>query len=195
VVIAKLYLSMRRNGILKTEPSRWQSESDVQQTMAALLVLSLSLSLSLPPHCHGSSQGSSYLNPPVLINIRVNRVAQRLQGNTEKQTGDGSSPNIMIRSKRMRWTGHVARMGVTRNAYRILVGKSEGKRPLGTRRWVDNSNIGLKSDRMDWIHLAQDRVQLSTIVNTVVKHSGYIKCWEILGWLHSWQLLKKGSAP
>jgi hypothetical protein len=44
-----------------------------------------------------------------------------------------SSPNIirMIKSRKMRWTGHVARMGETRNAYRILVGKPEGKRPLG----------------------------------------------------------------
>jgi hypothetical protein len=53
-----------------------------------------------------------------------------------------SSPNIimLIKSRRMRWAGHVARMGETRNAYRILVGRPEGKRPLGTprRRWVDN---------------------------------------------------------
>jgi hypothetical protein len=52
-----------------------------------------------------------------------------------------SSPNIirMIKSRRMRWAGHVARMGETRSAYRILVGKPEGKRPLGRPRcmWVD----------------------------------------------------------
>jgi hypothetical protein len=52
-----------------------------------------------------------------------------------------SSPSIikMIKSRRMRWTGHVARMGEKRNAYRILVGKPEGERPLGRprRRWVD----------------------------------------------------------
>jgi hypothetical protein len=56
-----------------------------------------------------------------------------------------SSPNIikMIKSRRMRWTGNVARMGETRNAYRILVGKPEGKRPLGRprRRLVDNIKI------------------------------------------------------
>jgi hypothetical protein len=55
------------------------------------------------------------------------------------------SPNIirMIKSRRMRWAGHVARMG--RTAYRILVGKSEGKRPLGRpRRWVDNIKIDLR---------------------------------------------------
>jgi hypothetical protein len=58
-----------------------------------------------------------------------------------------SSPNIirMIKSRRMKWTGHLARMGETRNAYRILLGKPEGKRPLGRprRRWVDNIKIDL----------------------------------------------------
>jgi hypothetical protein len=58
-----------------------------------------------------------------------------------------SSPNIirMIKSRRMRWAGHVARMGETRNGYRILVGKPEGKRPLGRprRRWVDNIKMDL----------------------------------------------------
>jgi hypothetical protein len=58
------------------------------------------------------------------------------------------SPNIirMIKSRRMRWAGHVARMGETRNAYRILVGKREGKRPLGRprRRWVDNIKMDLR---------------------------------------------------
>jgi hypothetical protein len=62
----------------------------------------------------------------------------------------------------MRWTGHVARIGETRNAYRILIGKPEGKRPLRRprRRWVDNNKIDLREIRwggMNWIHLAQDR--------------------------------------
>jgi hypothetical protein len=49
----------------------------------------------------------------------------------------------MMKSRRMRWAGHVARMGEKRNAYRILVGMPEGKRPLGRpgRRWVDNIKI------------------------------------------------------
>jgi hypothetical protein len=70
----------------------------------------------------------------------------------------------MMKSRRVRWAGHVARMGETRYAYRILVGKSEGKRPLGKprRRWVDNIKIDLREigwDGMDWIDLAQDRDQ------------------------------------
>jgi hypothetical protein len=59
-----------------------------------------------------------------------------------------SSPNIirMIKSMRMKWTGHVARMGEKRNAYRILVGKPEGERPLRRPRsmWVDNSKMNLR---------------------------------------------------
>jgi hypothetical protein len=52
----------------------------------------------------------------------------------------------MIKSRMMRWAGHVARMGEKRNAYRILVGNPEGKRPLGIprRRWVDNIKMDLK---------------------------------------------------
>jgi hypothetical protein len=78
-----------------------------------------------------------------------------------------SSPDIirMIKSMRMRWAGHVAGTGETRNAYRILVGKPEGKRPLGRprRRWVYNIKMDLREigwDGMDWIELAQDRDQL-----------------------------------
>jgi hypothetical protein len=75
-----------------------------------------------------------------------------------------SSPNIirMLKARRMRGAGHVARMGESRNAYRILVGKPEGKRPLGRprRRWVDNIKMDLgeiERDGRDWIELAQDR--------------------------------------
>jgi hypothetical protein len=82
-----------------------------------------------------------------------------------------SSPNIirMIKSRRMRWAGHVARMGETWNACRILVGKPEGKRPLGRprRRWVDNIKIDLR-DGMHWIDLAQDREKWRALVNTVM---------------------------
>jgi hypothetical protein len=72
------------------------------------------------------------------------------------------SPNIirMIKSRRMRWAGQVARMGEKRNTYRILVGKPEGREPLGrpTCRWVDNIKIDLREigwDGIDWIDLAQ----------------------------------------
>jgi hypothetical protein len=84
-----------------------------------------------------------------------------------------SSVRRMIKSRRMRWTGHVARMGEKRNAYKILVGKPEGKRLLGrpTRRGVDNIKMDLREirwDGMDWINLAQDRDQWRALVNTVM---------------------------
>jgi hypothetical protein len=75
-----------------------------------------------------------------------------------------SSTIRIIKSRMMRWAGHVARMGEKRNSYKILVGKSEGKRLLGRprRRWVDNIKMYLKEirwDGVDWIDVAQDRNQ------------------------------------
>jgi hypothetical protein len=86
-----------------------------------------------------------------------------------------SSPNIirLVKSMKMRWAGHVARMGETRNACRILVGKPEGNRPLGRsrRRWVDNIKMDLREigwDGRDLIVLAEDRDQWRALVNTVI---------------------------
>jgi hypothetical protein len=80
---------------------------------------------------------------------------------------------IVIKSRRIRWAGHEARMGERRNAYRILVGKPEGKRPLGRPRcrWVDNIKMDLREvgwDGMDWIDLAQDRDRWRAYVNAVM---------------------------
>jgi hypothetical protein len=86
-----------------------------------------------------------------------------------------SSPSIirMIKSRRMKWAGHIARMVEKRNEYRILVGNPEGKRPLGRprRRWMDNIKMDLRVigwDGMDWTVVAQDREQWRALVNTVM---------------------------
>ena len=86
-----------------------------------------------------------------------------------------SSPNIVrvIKSRRMRWVGYVARMGEERGAYRVLVGKPERKRPMGRprRRWVDNIRMDLQEvgcGYVDWIGLAQDRDRLRTLVSAVM---------------------------
>jgi hypothetical protein len=86
-----------------------------------------------------------------------------------------SSPDIIrqIKSRRMRWAGHVARMGEGRNMYRILVGKPEGKGPSGRprRRWEDGIKMDLRETGwggLEWIHLAQDRDRWRAVVNAVM---------------------------
>jgi hypothetical protein len=75
--------------------------------------------------------------------------------------------------RRVKWAGHVAQMGEKRNAYRLLVGKPEGKRPLGRprRRWVVNIRMDLGEvgwGDVDWIGLAQDRNRCRALVNSVL---------------------------
>jgi len=85
------------------------------------------------------------------------------------------SPNIVrvIKSRRMRWAGHVERMGEERGVCSVLVGKPEGRRPLGRprRRWVDNIRMDLQRagcGYVDWIGLAQDRDSWRTLVSAVM---------------------------
>jgi len=85
------------------------------------------------------------------------------------------SPNIVrvIKSRRMGWAGRVARMGERRGVYRVLVEKSEGKKPLGRprHRWEDNIKVDLQKvgcgDR-DWIELVQDRDRWRALVSAVL---------------------------
>ena len=86
-----------------------------------------------------------------------------------------SLPNIVrvVKSRRMRWAGHVARMGEERGVHRVLVGKPEGKRPLGRprRRWEDNIKMDLQEvggGGGDWMELAQDRDRWRALVKTVM---------------------------
>ena len=79
----------------------------------------------------------------------------------------------MVKSRRMRWAGHVARMGQERGVYRVLVGKPEGKRPVGRprRRWEDNIKMDLLEvggGYGDWMELAQDRDRWRALVSTVM---------------------------
>jgi len=93
----------------------------------------------------------------------------------EERSDLHSSPNIVrvIKSTRMRWAGHVARMGEERGTYRVLVGKPVRRRPLGRprRRWVDNIRTDLQEVGcwyMDWIGLAQDRDRWRTLVSAIM---------------------------
>jgi hypothetical protein len=114
-------------------------------------------------------------------------VLRRIFGQKDEMTGEWrklhneelcdlySSPSIIriIKSRRMRWAGSVAQIGEKRNTYRSLVGKPEGKRPLGRprRRWVDNVRMDLGEvgwRDVDWIGLAQDRNRWRALVNSVL---------------------------
>jgi hypothetical protein len=86
-----------------------------------------------------------------------------------------SSPDIIrqVKSRRLKWAGHVARMGEERKVYKVLVEKLEGKRPLGRprRRWEEGLRMDLRKiswGSVDWIQLAQDRDRWWALVNKVM---------------------------
>jgi hypothetical protein len=90
-----------------------------------------------------------------------------------------SSPDIIrqIKSRRMRWAVHVARIGEERKVYKVLVGKPEGKRPLerARRRWEDGIRMDLREiglGGVDWIRLSQDRDRWRAVVCAVMNLRG-----------------------
>jgi hypothetical protein len=122
------------------------------------------------------------------LRVFENRVLRRIFGpKRDEVTGEWrklrneelhdlySSPSIIriMKSRRMRWAGHVARMGEKRNAYRLFVGKPNGKRQLGSpiRRWEDNIRMDLGEmgwGDMDWTGLAEDRNRWRALVNSAL---------------------------
>ena len=126
-------------------------------------------------YLYGCETWSLTLKEERKLRVFENMVLRRIFGPRRDEVTGDSSPNIvrMIKSRRMRWVGHVARMGEERGTYRVLVGKPEGKRPLGRpkRRWVDNIRMDLQEVRcgyVDWIGLAPDRDRWRTLVNAVM---------------------------
>jgi hypothetical protein len=117
-----------------------------------------------------------------------NRVPRRIFGpKRDKVTGEWSklhneklhnlysSPDIIrqVKSRRMRWAGYVARMGEEIKVYKVLVGKYEGKRPLGRprHRWEDEVRMDLREigyESVDWVRLAQDRDRWRAVVSAVM---------------------------
>jgi hypothetical protein len=100
--------------------------------------------------------------------------SRRKLNNDELHNMYSSSNNVReIKSRRMRWAGHMASIGEGRGVYRLLVRKPERKRPLGRsrRRWEDNSKMDLRERGIhgaNWIPLVQDRVQWRARVNTLM---------------------------
>jgi hypothetical protein len=122
------------------------------------------------------------------LRVFENRVLRRIFGpkrdevpggwrklHNEELHGLYSLPSIVrvIKARRMRWAGHVARMGEVSGAYNILVGRPEGRRPLGRHRlrWEDNMKMDLREIGfvdVDWIYLAEGRDRWRALVNTVM---------------------------
>jgi len=122
-----------------------------------------------------------------MLRVFENRVLRRVRGpkrdevtwewrklHNEELRDLYSLPNIVrvVKSRRIRWAGHVACMGEGRGVHRVLVGKPEGNRPLGRpkRRWEDNIKMDLRKVGKggDWKELAQDRGRWRALVNTVM---------------------------
>ena len=142
----------------------------------------------LPVVLNGCETWSLTLREEWKLRVFENTVLRRIFGpRRDEVTGEWTrlhneelndlypSSNIVrvIKSRTMRWAGHVARMGEERGVYRVLVGKQEGKRPLGKPRlrWVDNIRMDLLEvgcGYMDWIGLAQDRDSCRTLVSAVM---------------------------
>jgi len=142
----------------------------------------------LPVVLYGCKTWSLTLQEERKLRVFENMVLRRIFGpRRDELTGEWgrlhneelndlySSPNIVqvIKLRRMRWAGHVACTGEERGVYRVLVGKPEGRRPLGKprRRWVDNIRMDLQEvgcGHVDWIGLAQDRYRWRTLVSAVM---------------------------
>jgi len=142
----------------------------------------------LPVVLYGCETWSLTLREERTLRVFENRVLRRVFGpkrdkvtgkwrklHTEELTDLYSLPNIVrvVKSRKMRWAGHVARMGEGRGVYRVLVGKPEGEIPMGRprSRWEDNIKMDfqeVRGSREDWMELAQDRDRWRALVSTVM---------------------------
>ena len=156
--------------------------------MMMMVIIIIIIIIILPVVLYGCEAWSLILREERKLRVSENMVLRRIFGpRRDEVTGEWrrlhneelndlySSPNIVrvIKSRRMRWAGHVAHKGEERIVYRVLVRKPEGKRPLGRpkRRWVDNIRMDLQEvgcGYMDWIKLAQDRDRWRTLVSAVM---------------------------
>jgi hypothetical protein len=185
-----------QNDIHNETKSRLNSENaccySVQNLLSSRLIsknlmIKIYKTVIFPVVLYGCEIWSLTLRDDRKLRVFENRVLRKRFGPRRKEDGMWrtlhndelhnlySSLNIVrvIKSRRMRFAGHVARMGEGRGVYRLSVGKPEGKRPLGRhrRRWKDNIMLDLREIRIDganWIRLARYRVQWPAFVNAVM---------------------------
>ena len=186
-----------QNSILEEIKSRLKSGKDFYHSVQNVLSSSLPSknlkfkiykAIILPVVLYGCETWSLTLREERRLRVFENRVLRRIFGpRRDEVTGEWrklhndelndlySSPNIVrvITSRRMGWVEHGARMGERRGVYRVLMGRRDGKRPLGRpkRRWEDNIKIDLQEvgcGGLDWIELVQDRNRWRTLVNAVM---------------------------
>jgi hypothetical protein len=158
------------------------------QLLSKNLKIRIYSTIILPVVLYGCETWSLTLREEHRMGVFENRVLRKIFGpKRDEVTGEWkklhnkelhdlySSPNIItiIKARRMGWMGHVARMGEKRNAYRLLVGKPEVRRPLGRPRhmWLDSIRMDLVEvgwGDVDWIGLAQDRGRWRALVNSVL---------------------------
>jgi hypothetical protein len=136
----------------------------------------------LPVVLYGCETWSLTASEKHKLNVFENRVMRRIFGPMRDRVTGGwrklyneelHNYNYNYKVEEDRWAGHVARTGEKRNVCRLLVGKPEGKRPLGRpgRRWIDNIKMDLLEIGLtvvDWIGLAQDRYRWRALVNSVM---------------------------
>ena len=153
------------------------AEPFVFQVATKNLKIKIYRTIIIPVVLYGCETWSLTLREETKLRVFENKVLRRIFGpRRDEVTGDWrrlhneelnvlySSPNIVrvIKWRRLRWAGHVARMDVEPGVYRVLVGKPEGRSPLGRPRcrWLNNIRMDLQEvgcGHVDWIRLAQDR--------------------------------------
>jgi hypothetical protein len=156
--------------------------------MPTVFAINIYRNIILPFVLYGCEAWSLTLRKERRLKVFENRVLRRVFGpKRDEVTGEWRKlyneelndlytlPNIVrvVKSRRMRWAWHVARMGEGRGVHRVLVGKPKGKRPLGRprRRWEDNIKMDLQEVRGscgDWMERSQDRDRWRALVSTVM---------------------------